>query len=127
MAVIWILSAKDRNWHSMALDLQDDDDCFNDVVDDRSYVEFDSVNMDFTAEKVKRGLKNADWYLEVFQDYTNAERLYLAVANLEASNYRTWWGIVRAKTKNFSHYDITDTQRQELDWLYQACDCFGAI
>ncbi len=100
---------------SSVLEWQDDDDCFDDVVDDRSYVEFDSVNIDFTAEKIKRGLKNADWYLEVFRDYTNAEKLYLAVANFEASNYHAWWGVVRAKTKDFSDYDITDTQRQELD------------
>lgn len=47
-------------------------------------------------------LKNAETYLVKLKDYSSAEKLYLDITNEFASDWRGWWGLARAWSRDFT-------------------------
>lgn len=61
------------------------------------------ANLQINDEKsIENRLKNAEIFLTTHKDYTKALGLFKEISEDAPDDYRTWWGIVRAGTKEFS-------------------------
>lgn len=72
-----------------------------------------ALSIDLT-DTIEQKLGNADTYLEKFKDYAKAYEIYKEVTELTANDYRGWWGLVRAKTEDFTKAEIGSATMQQL-------------
>lgn len=71
------------------------------------------LSIDLT-DTIEQKLGNADTYLEKFKNYAKAYEIYKEVTELTANDYRGWWGLVRAKTEDFTKAEIGSATMQQL-------------
>ncbi len=51
-------------------------------------------------------INNAEINIKKFRDYAKAEEIFREIVEIDASDYRAWWGIVRAQTSEFSNTTV---------------------
>ena len=54
---------------------------------------------------VENLLKNAETNLSILKDYEKSAELFKKVTESAPDNYKGWWGIIRAKTREFHNFD----------------------
>ncbi len=57
---------------------------------------------------IDKKIENAEYFISVHHDYDKAESIFMEASELAPMDYRTWWGIVRAQTWEFSYFGFDD-------------------
>lgn len=74
----------------------------------------DTINSD----ELKKLLAAAEGFMKIGR-YVDAEGKYLAVTKDYPQSYRGWWGLICARSKNLTDYNISKSKLDEFDKLYQ--------
>ncbi len=70
------------------------------------------------SEELKKLLSAAEGFMKI-RKYTEAEGKFLAVTKDYPQDYRGWWGLIRARSRDLTDYDISKSKLDEFDELYQ--------
>lgn len=65
------------------------------------HIEHADIKME-DSKGLETKLRNAEAYLDKLKDYSSAEKLYLDITDEFASDWRGWWGLARAYSRDFT-------------------------
>lgn len=82
------------------------------------------VNYYNYTRSVDDWVRSADAFLEL-KEFSEAEREFERMSREHAYDYRGWWGLVKAKSRMFTHCDVSKVELDELDRLYQKASYFA--
>lgn len=55
-------------------------------------------------------IENANTYLITHEDYSKAKEIFQSVVNDKSGDYRGWWGLAGADSRNFTYFDCTKAE-----------------
>lgn len=74
-----------------------------------------NANVTVTGNNVEELVEKAEVYMTKLKDYSKAFETYRKISEDFPADYRGWWGLVRAKSQNFSLIDTVSVSNKE--WL----------
>lgn len=82
------------------------------------------VNYYNYTRNVDDWVRSAEAFLEL-KEFSEAEREFERIAREHAYDYRGWWGLVKAKSRMFTHCDISKLELDEVENLYKKAAHFA--
>lgn len=55
-------------------------------------------------------IESANTYLITYEDYSKAKEIFQSVVNDKSGDYRGWWGLAGADSRNFTYFDCTKAE-----------------
>ena len=80
------------------------------------HIDHADINVE-DSKSLETRLKNAETHLTKLKDYKRATKLFQAVTEEFADDYRGWWGILRSITREFTGVGANAYMGEAYDWL----------
>lgn len=86
-----------------------------DIVINNNYNFKDATVIINDENSIDNKLKSAEAYLTKLDDYEKAKIIYKSITEINANDYRGWWGLVQVLTKQFTYIECKKSDFDEIE------------